>query len=152
VILLSSKNKSQQDIEKAEEFIRHLHNLDIEIDDKKARQIYFNIGKPAKRTNLADVLASKLDNYNMHRNDDLKALAAMMFAEWIDKAYVNNVIKEGKALGRKLKECFEQKTELQNAVETLAERNMILEHENVDLSARLEELNKMHKVFKQHNK
>jgi predicted nucleic acid-binding Zn-ribbon protein len=117
--------------------------LDIEIDDKKARQ-----------ENLADILASKLDSYKMHKNknDDFKALTAMILSEWIDKAYLNNFIKEAKALGRKLKECMEQKTELQNAVETLSERNLELEHEIVDLKARFEELNKVHKVFKEHNK
>jgi hypothetical protein len=152
VIFLSSKDRFQQSIEKVEEFIKRLRNLDIEIDDKKARQIYFNIGKSAKRTNLADILASKIDNYNMQENDNLRKLATMMLVEWIDKAYINNVIKDGKALARKLKECIEQKTELQNAVDTLSERNLQLEHENVDLSARLEELNKVHKVFRERNK
>jgi hypothetical protein len=151
VINLSYNDIVKNKIEKVEQFIRRIHSIEITIDDK-ARQISYMIGNPPKTVSLSDILASKMEMYEKYRNEKLGELAASMCIEWIDKAYYNGVIKEGEALGQKLANCLGEKAEFQKAVEELSERNLELEHEITDLKARVEQMNKVEKIFKEQNK
>jgi hypothetical protein len=145
---------SENDVETVESFIQRLHDSEILIDEK-AHDIWltkYDMGQQPEKKNLSDVLALMIENYREHRNDEFKNIFAKFCAQWLEKAYLYGVVKEGAGISRKLKDCIAEKEILQKTLDEIAERNLQLEFQNQDLRSQLEQSDKFQKVFRQQNK
>jgi len=143
-------------IERVEKFIKQVRDMDIIIDQKAKNipLIEINIFGQSERKSLSDALALMTQNYELFKDKDSETqyYFAWRANDWIGKAYYYGIIKEGNGLIRKLEECNSERDELREKIETISTRNLQLEFENHELHARLDQTDKMQKIFKEKNK
>jgi hypothetical protein len=152
----SSEKYAEEIIERTEKFIKQVRDMDIVVDPIAMEIILTHIdafGQQSPRS-LSDALGMLIHNYEFFKdmNPEMRYHFASLAIEWIDKAYYYGVINPGEGLRRKLEECSTEKYQLQKDMDRIAERNLQLEFENTDLRSRLNQIEKLQKVFKETNK
>lgn len=129
-----------------------MDDFDIIIDEKAGERILTrNDAGQVQQRSLSDVLALMKQKYEEQKSGANRIVYAKLFSWWIDKAYFYGVVKEGKALSRKLQECNAQKEELQVTIDEIVQRNAQLEDKNTELQARLDQMEKVQDPFRRQN-
>jgi hypothetical protein len=134
-------------IQRVETFIQRLHDADIVIMPEALKITYqfpatdaYSAMYPVKRS-LSDCLANAVSQYEEHRNDVLNIFYyADACLEWINRAITTGVIKEGKGLFSKTRNC-EDKTR------RLIEENRQLKEENDKLQKECRRLNELNEAL-----
>lgn len=133
---MSERTPSKTPEERVEEFIKRIHDKDLEIT-AEARNIYFYVspdnrimkalGSKQGRTKLVDKLAWAMLAYDSTKKDPLlNQTYTIECLEWINRAYTWNAIKEGKGLVRKFKQAQEKIKKLEQDNADLSKQLLIL--------------------------
>ena len=119
-------------IEKVEQFIKRIYNLEYRIDIKANGITYTN------GTVLADCLANAMSNYNFYKNiNPLNYKYAEECLRWIDKAFTTGVIKEGSGIIEKYEKCQVKCKQLENDIQKISHDYIMMQGMYKELDKRL---------------
>lgn len=132
---------------RVEEFIQRVHDSDYIIAEK-ASEIKYSMPREGvaqiagrKPTgNLADKLAWAMSAYDeVKGSPELRKRFAYTCLDWINRAFAWHVIKEGKGLVRKLKECQNKNSKLESDLTDLTTKMLTLKGRCDELEKQREE-------------